>query len=286
MNPIQIGEWKLGTEDSFLLIAGPCVIESESHARKMAESLKELADEAHLPLVFKASYDKANRTSLDSFRGPGLQKGLRILERIRREVGVKVLSDVHRISEIEEAAAVLDVLQTPAFLCRQTDFVTAVARAGRPVNLKKGQFLAPWDMKHVVDKVLSTGNRNILVTERGVCFGYNQLVSDMRSLPILRQIGFPVIFDATHSVQLPGGQGGISGGRREFVLPLARAAAAVGIDGLFIEVHDHPDRALSDGPNSFPLGQVPELLDQVLTIHRKVREWQQGEDRPEEMGES
>ena len=286
LNTVQIGEWALGTKESFLFIAGPCVIESESHAMKMAESLKRYAEGISLPFLFKASYDKANRTSLSSFRGPGLRKGLRILEKIRREIGAKVLSDVHRISEVQEAGAVLDVLQTPAFLCRQTDFLIAVARAGKPVNLKKGQFLAPWDMQNVVDKVLSAGNRNILLTERGACFGYNQLVSDMRALPILRQIGFPVIFDATHSVQLPGGQGGVSGGQREFVLPLARAAAAVGIDGLFLEVHDHPDRALSDGPNSLPLNRVPEVLDQVLTIHHKVGEWQQGDRQTEETRKS
>jgi len=286
VNAVQIGEWALGTKDSFLLIAGPCVIESESHAMKMAESLKRYTEEMRVPFLFKASYDKANRTSLASFRGPGLRGGLRILERVRSEIGVKVLSDVHQISEVDEAAAVLDVLQTPAYLCRQTDFLIAVARGGRPVNLKKGQFLAPWDMRHVVEKVLSAGNRNILLTERGACFGYNQLVSDMRSLPVLRQIGFPVIFDATHSVQLPGGQGTASGGQREFVLPLARAASAVGIDGLFLEVHDHPDQALSDGPNSLPLHQVPEILDQVLTIHHKVREWQKADRQRKRMRKS
>lgn len=274
MHTVQIGEWTIGQGHPLLLIAGPCVIESESHAMAMAVSLKRFAEEAGLPLLFKASYDKANRTCLGSFRGPGLRQGLRILERIRCEVGLKVLSDVHRISEVSEAASVLDVLQTPAFLCRQTDFLIAVASVGKPVNLKKGQFLAPWDMRHVVDKVLSTGNRNILVTERGVSFGYNQLVSDMRSLRILRQIGYPVIFDATHSVQLPGGQGTCSGGQREFVLPLARAAVATGVDGLFIEVHDDPDRARSDGPNSYPLCDVPRLLNQVLELHGKVTEWE------------
>lgn len=277
VHPVRIGEWTVGQGHPLLVIAGPCVIESESHAMAMAESLKRCADKVGLPFVFKASYDKANRTSLGSFRGPGLREGLRILERIRRETGLKVLSDVHRISEVSEAASVLDVLQTPAFLCRQTDFLVAVASAGKPVNLKKGQFLAPWDMKHVVDKVLSTGNRNILVTERGVSFGYNQLVSDMRSLRILRQMGYPVIFDATHSVQLPGGQGTCSGGQREFVLPLARAAVATGVDGLFVEVHDDPDRARSDGPNSYPLRDFPRLLEQVLELHRKVAEWERDE---------
>ncbi len=276
MHAVQIGQWTVGQGHPLLVIAGPCVIESESHAMAMAEALKRVAERADLPLVFKASYDKANRTCLDSFRGPGLREGLRILEKIRRETGLKVLSDVHRISEVSEAASVLDILQTPAFLCRQTDFLIAVASAGKPVNLKKGQFLAPWDMKHVLDKVLSTGNRDILVTERGVSFGYNQLVSDMRSLRILRQMGYPVVFDATHSVQLPGGLGTRSGGQREFVLPLARAAVATGVDGLFVEVHDDPDRARSDGPNSYPLQEVPRLLDQVLELHRKVTEWDRG----------
>ncbi|MEW6439468.1 MAG: 3-deoxy-8-phosphooctulonate synthase [bacterium] len=281
-----MGDWALGKDESFLLIAGPCVIESESHAMRMAEHLKKSAECFRLPFLFKASYDKANRTSFRSFRGPGVTEGLRILEKIRRETGVKVLSDVHQISEVKEAAAVLDVMQTPAFLCRQTDFLTAVASAGKPVNIKKGQFLAPWDMQHVVEKVLATGNRDILLTERGFCFGYNQLVSDFRSLPILREIGFPVIFDATHSVQLPGGQGAASGGQREFILPLARAAAAVGVDGLFLEVHDDPDRALSDGPNSLPVGRVQDVLDQILTIHRKVREWQRDDQRPRESRKS
>lgn len=274
MHTVQIGQWTVGQGYPLLLIAGPCVIESESHAMAMAEALKRYAEQVGLPFLFKASYDKANRTCLDSFRGPGLREGLRILEKIRCETGLKVLSDVHRISEVSEAASVLDVLQTPAFLCRQTDFLIAVASAGKPVNLKKGQFLAPWDMKHVLDKVLSTGNRNILVTERGVSFGYNQLVSDMRSLRILRAMGYPVVFDATHSVQLPGGLGTCSGGQREFVLPLARAAVATGVDGLFVEVHDDPDRARSDGPNSYPLRDVPRLLDQVLELHRKVTEWE------------
>jgi len=271
---VQIGEWNVGTGRDFLLIAGPCVIENEKHALKMADSLKTFAEAAGVPLLFKASYDKANRTSLTSFRGPGLQEGLRILSRIKKEIGVKVISDVHSREEVMPAAEVLDVIQTPAFLCRQTDFLLDVARTGKPVNVKKAQFLAPWDMKHAVEKILSTGNENILITERGVCFGYNQLVSDMRSLKILQQFGFPVLFDATHSVQLPGGEGNASGGQREFVLPLARAAVAVGVDGVFIEVHDQPDSALCDGPNSFPLSRVPDFLDQVLTIHKKVKEWE------------
>lgn len=273
---VQIGEWAIGKQEDFLLIAGPCVIESEEHAIRMAEGLRNIAEEAGIPFLFKASYDKANRTSINAYRGPGIQEGLRILARIKQEVGVKVLSDVHNEKEAEAAAEVLDVLQTPAYLCRQTDFLIAVAKTGKPVNVKKAQFLAPWDMKHVIEKILSTGNENILLTERGSCFGYNQLVSDMRSLKILRDFGFPVLFDATHSVQLPGGKGDASGGQREFVLPLARAAVAVGVDGVFIEVHDQPDRALSDGPNSFSLDQVSTFLEQIITIHKKVKEWDPG----------
>ena len=276
IDAVQIGEWKIGTKEDFLLVAGPCVIESEEHAMRMAGSLKGFAEKAGVPFLFKASYDKANRTSIASYRGPGLQEGLRILDRIREEVGVKVLSDVHNEKEVTAAASVLDVIQTPAFLCRQTDFLISVAKTGKPVNVKKAQFLAPWDMKNVIDKILSAGNKNILLTERGACFGYNQLVSDMRSLKILRDFGFPVLFDATHSVQLPGGRGNTSGGQREFVLPLARAAVAMGVEGIFIEVHDRPDKALSDGPNALPLHEVPAFLDQVITIHEKVKEWETG----------
>jgi 2-dehydro-3-deoxyphosphooctonate aldolase (KDO 8-P synthase) len=272
---VPIGDWKIGPGGKFLLVAGPCVIESERHAMKMALALKAIAERAGVPFLFKASYDKANRTSITSFRGPGMEEGLRVLERIRREANVKVLSDVHCAREVEPAAAVLDVLQTPAFLCRQTDLLLAVAGAGKPVNVKKAQFLAPWDMKNVVDKILSTGNDKILLTERGVCFGYNQLVSDMRSLVILRELGCPVLFDVTHSVQQPGGLRTQSGGQREFVFPLVRAAAAVGMDGLFVEVHDAPDRALSDGPNSVPLERFPALLDQALAFHEKGKEWMQ-----------
>ncbi len=270
---VRIGKMTVGEKNDFLLIAGPCVIESEAHALRMAETLKGFAEKAGIPFIFKASYDKANRTSMASYRGPGLEKGLQILSKIKDEVGVKVLSDVHAIAEAAAASEVLDVIQTPAFLCRQTDFLVALAKTGKPLNIKKGQFLAPWDMKNVVEKVLSAGNDNILLTERGTCFGYNQLVSDMRSIKIMREFGFPIVFDATHSVQLPGGQGNVSGGQREFILPLARAAAAVGIDGIFMEAHDQPDKALCDGPNSFLLHQVPEFLDQILHIHNKVKEW-------------
>ncbi len=271
---IRIGDWTFGQEVSFLLIAGPCVIESEAHAMGMAGSLKDFAEKAGVPFVFKASYDKANRTSRSSFRGPGLDEGTRILAKIKQEIGVKVLSDVHAVEEVQAVEEVLDVLQTPAYLCRQTDLLTAVGRTGKAVNVKKGQFLAPWDMKHVLDKVRSTGNENILITERGSCFGYNQLVSDMRSLRIMRSLGFPVVFDASHSVQLPGGKGDASDGQREFILPLARASAALGVDGIFLEVHDRPETARCDGPNSLPLDQIPEFLDQVLRIHEMVREWE------------
>jgi 2-dehydro-3-deoxyphosphooctonate aldolase (KDO 8-P synthase) len=276
IHSVRIGDWTFGQELDFLLIAGPCAIESEAHTMRMAASLKEYAEKAGVPLVFKASYDKANRTSFAAFRGPGLEEGLRILSKVKREIGVKVLSDVHAVEEVATVKEVLDVIQTPAYLCRQTDLLTAVGRAGKAVNVKKGQFLAPWDMEHVLQKVRSTGNENILITERGSSFGYNQLVSDMRSLRIMRAFGFPVVFDASHSVQLPGGRGDASDGRREFILPLARAAVAVGVDGVFLEVHDKPETARCDGPNSLPLEQVPEFLDQVLRIQEMVREWEGG----------
>jgi len=273
---VRIGDWTFGKEQDFLLIAGPCVIENEAHAMQVAGALKTFSEKAGIPLVFKASYDKANRTSLASFRGPGLEEGLRILSRVKREIGVNVLSDVHAVEEVGTVAEILDVIQTPAYLCRQTDLLTAAGRTGKAVNVKKGQFLAPWDMKHVVEKIRSTGNENILITERGSSFGYNQLVNDMRSLPIMRAFGFPVVFDASHSVQLPGGGDHVSGGQRKFILPLARAAVAVGVDGVFLEVHDQPERAQCDGPNSFPLEHVPEFLDQVLRIHGMVKERDRG----------
>ena len=269
---VHIGEIAVGGSTPLVLIAGPCVIENEAHAMEVAGSLKVFSERAGIPLVFKASYDKANRTSFASFRGPGLEEGLRILSKVKQEIGVKVLSDVHAVEEVETVADILDVIQTPAHLCRQTDLLTAVGRAGKAVNVKKGQFLAPWDMKHVIEKIRSTGNENILITERGSSFGYNQLVNDMRALPVMRAFGVPVVFDASHSVQLPGGKGHVSGGQREFILPLARAAVAVGVDGVFLEVHDQPERAQCDGPNSFPLEHVPEFLDQVLQIHEMVKE--------------
>lgn len=249
-----------------VLIAGPCVIEGERETLSCAARIRDTAARAGVPVVFKASYDKANRTSRTSFRGPGLKSGLAILRKVREQFGMPVLSDVHRFEEIEPAAEVLDILQIPAFLSRQTDFITAAAGAGRAVNIKKGQFLAPHDMGPVLEKASSTGNHNILITERGSSFGYNNLVVDMRGLVIMRETGYPVVFDATHSVQLPGGQGSSSGGDRRFVAPLARAAAAAGIDALFLEVHENPDAALCDGPNSVALADLPGLLEAVVTI--------------------
>jgi len=254
------------------MIAGPCVIESAGLTLEIARALKGYAAELGLPLIFKASYDKANRTSLTSFRGPGLAQGLEILARVKEETGLPVLSDVHQAAEVEPAARVLDVLQIPAFLCRQTDLVVAAAATGKAVNIKKGQFMAPWDMGQAVDKAFSTGNRKVLLTERGAMFGYNNLVVDFRSLPILRRLGCPVVLDVTHSVQLPGGQGTCSGGQREFIPALARAGVAVGVDALFMEVHPDPERALCDGPNSLPLAQVLPLWRQLQALHRLIRE--------------
>jgi len=268
---VQVGEVRIGG-GGLVLIAGPCVIESESLVLKTAESLRKITGDAKIPLIFKSSFDKANRSSLSSFRGPGLQRGLKILRRVREEFGLPVLSDVHREEEIEAAAEILDVLQVPAFLCRQTDFLTAVARSGRPVNVKKGQFMAPADMRNVVEKIRKVGNDQIVLTERGSSFGYNNLIADMRSLPTMRNLGVPVIFDGTHSVQLPGGQGMVSGGQREFVPTLTRAAVAAGVDGIFLEVHPDPDRALCDGPNMLALKSLPDLLRQVTEIHAVVHE--------------
>ena len=250
----------VGPEHPFFLIAGPCVIESEQLALDTAGALKEICAGLDIPFIYKSSFDKANRSSGDSFRGPGVEEGLRILAEVKRQIDVPVLTDVHEDTNIRQVARVVDVLQTPAFLCRQTNFIHRVASAGVPVNIKKGQFLSPWDMINVVEKAQSTGNQNILVCERGVSFGYNNLISDMRSLAVMRDTGCPVVFDATHSVQLPGGQGTSSGGQREFVPVLARAAVAVGVSGLFMETHPNPDKALSDGPNAWPLGQIEELL--------------------------
>jgi len=254
-----------------VLIAGPCAIEDENLTLRIAEGLKEIASRLGCELIFKASYDKANRTSVTSFRGLGMDKGLRVLERIKKEFELPILSDIHDVSQIDAAAEVLDVLQIPAFLCRQTDLLVAAGKTGKVINIKKGQFLAPWDMEHGVNKVVSTGNQQILLTERGTTFGYNNLVTDMRALVIMRQLGYPVIFDATHAVQLPGGAGGSSGGQRQFVGALSRAAVATGIDGLFWEVHENPDQALCDGANSLPLAQVETMLKQMLAIDGVVK---------------
>ena len=248
------------------LIAGPCVIESEQLALDTAGQLKEITGRLGIPFIYKSSFDKANRTSVAGHRGPGLEEGLRILSEVKRQIGVPVLTDVHEYTPMNEVAAVVDVLQTPAFLSRQTDFIQNVASAGMPVNIKKGQFLSPWDMKHVVAKAKATGNNDIMVCERGASFGYNNLVSDMRSLAVMRETECPVVFDATHSVQLPGGQGTKSGGQREFVPVLARAAVAVGIAGIFMETHPDPDKALSDGPNAWPLGQIEALLETLMAL--------------------
>jgi 2-dehydro-3-deoxyphosphooctonate aldolase (KDO 8-P synthase) len=268
---ITIGSVKMGGERPLVLIAGPCVIEDEAATLRHAERLMTICNAISMPLIFKASYDKANRTSVSAYRGPGLDDGLKILAKVKEALGLPVLSDIHSIEQVEPAAEVLDVMQIPAFLCRQTDLVVAAAQTGRVINIKKGQFLAPWDMKNVVGKAASTGNEQLILTERGVSFGYNNLVTDMRSLPIMRSFGYPVVFDATHSVQLPGGQGTSSGGQREFVEYLSRAAVATGIDGIFMEVHEEPDRALCDGPNSIRLNELPLLLNKLKAIDAIVR---------------
>jgi 2-dehydro-3-deoxyphosphooctonate aldolase (KDO 8-P synthase) len=259
---------EIGLQQPFFLIAGPCVIEGPTLTQEIAGRLKEITTRLSIPFVFKASYDKANRSSSKSFRGPGLDEGLKILADVRRAVGVPVLTDVHEDTPMSEVAAVVDVLQTPAFLCRQTNFILSVASQGKPVNIKKGQFLSPWEMKNVVDKARSTGNQAIMVCERGFSFGYNNLVSDMRSLAIMRDTNCPVVFDATHSVQLPGGQGTASGGQREFIPVLARAAVASGVAGLFMETHPDPSKALSDGPNAWPLGRMEPLLTTLAELDR------------------
>jgi len=263
--------FEVGNDQPFFLIAGPCVVESEQLQVDTAGTLKEITGRLGIPFIFKSSFDKANRSSAGSFRGPGMAEGLRVLAEVKRQLGLPLLTDVHEYTPMAEVADVVDVLQTPAFLCRQTDFIQNVARAGRPVNIKKGQFLAPWDMKHVVEKARATGNQQLMVCERGASFGYNNLVSDMRSLVVMRETGCPVVFDATHSVQLPGGQGASSGGQREFVPALSRAAVAVGIAGLFMETHPDPDKALSDGPNAWPLGQMEGLLETLLELDRTAK---------------
>ncbi len=268
---MKLCHFEAGADRPLFLIAGPCVIESEALALETAAELKAITDALGLPFIYKSSFDKANRSSHDSPRGPGLEAGLRILQQVREQVGVPVLTDVHEDTPLDEVAAVVDVLQTPAFLCRQTNFIQNVARQGRPVNIKKGQFLAPWDMQNVVDKARAVGNEHIMVCDRGTSFGYNTLISDMRGLAIMRQTGCPVVFDATHSVQQPGGQGTRSGGQREFVPVLARAAVAVGVAGIFMETHPEPERALSDGPNAWPLGMMRELLETLMEIDALVK---------------
>ena len=270
--------FEAGPRAPLFLIAGPCVVESEALQLDVAGRLKEITARLGIPFVFKSSYDKANRSSAKSYRGPGLQAGLRVLAEVKRQVGVPVLTDVHEDSPVGEVAAVVDMLQTPAFLCRQTDFIVRACSAGRPVNIKKGQFLSPWEMQNVVDKARSTGNAAILVCERGFTFGYNNLVTDMRSLAVMRATGAPVVFDATHSVQLPGGQGTSSGGQREFVPVLARAAVAAGVAGVFMETHPDPAKALSDGPNAWPLARVESLLSTLVELDRTAKRGPYEED--------
>lgn len=266
MPQIRVGNIKMGAGNPLVLIAGPCVIESETHCLETAKRIKEIAEKLNTPFIFKSSFDKANRLSIDSYRGPGLKKGLETLHKVKEKLKVPILSDIHCQKEISAAAEVLDIIQIPAFLCRQTDIVVAAARTGRVINVKKGQFLAPWDILPIIKKIESAGNRKILITERGVCFGYNNLVSDFRSLGIMREFSYPVVFDASHSVQLPGGKGACSGGQREFVAGLSRAAVAFGCDGLFLEVHPDPDKAPCDGPNMIDLKELEKLLKQVKKI--------------------
>ena len=271
---MKLCHFEAGLDQPFFLIAGTCVIESEQMALDTAGYLKEVTSALNIPFIYKSSFDKANRSSHESYRGPGVEQGLKILEKVKQQIRVPVLTDVHEDTPLAEVASVVDVMQTPAFLCRQTNFIQSVAAQGIPVNIKKGQFLAPWDMLHVANKAKATGNQQIMVCERGVSFGYNNLVSDMRSLAVMRDTGCPVVYDATHSVQLPGGQGTSSGGQREFVPVLARAAMAVGIAGLFMETHPNPAEALSDGPNSWPLHRMKELLETLTTIDRAVKSTQ------------
>jgi len=265
---IAVGSLRLGGANGLFLIAGPCVIESEAHTRSMAERLAAICADLKLPFIFKTSYDKANRTSISSYRGPGLEEGLRILRRVKDDLKVPILTDVHAVEQVNKAMQIADILQVPAFLSRQTDLLVAAGRSGRVVNIKKGQFVSPWEIKHAIEKVASTGNEKILITERGSSFGYNNLVVDMRAFPIMRSFGYPVVFDVTHSLQLPGGEGNQSGGQREFAEPLARAAVAAGCDGLFMEVHDNPEKALSDPATQLPLAQLRPLLEKLVALNR------------------
>ncbi|HVS87029.1 MAG TPA: 3-deoxy-8-phosphooctulonate synthase [Candidatus Acidoferrum sp.] len=271
LREIPLGSLRLGGGNPLFLIAGPCVIESEAHARKIAEQVARIAADAGMPYIYKASYDKANRSSVKSFRGPGLKEGLRILGKIKNDLKAPILTDIHEPSHAAPAAEVCDILQIPAFLSRQTDLLEAAGKTGRVINVKKAQFLSPWDMANVAEKIVGTGNTKIILTERGVSFGYQNLVVDMRSFPILQKIGYPVVFDVTHSVQLPGGQGHASGGQPEFIEPLARAGVAAGVDGIFLEIHDNPAAALSDGANALPLSQLPALLAKLKELGALVR---------------
>lgn len=268
---MKLCEFEVGNDNPFFLIAGPCVIESEKLALETANALREITQALNLPFIYKSSFDKANRSSHKSFRGPGVGKGLEILAKVKQQVGVPVLTDVHEDTALDEVASVVDVLQTPAFLCRQTNFIHRVASCKKPLNIKKGQFLAPWDMVNVVEKAKAAGNDQVMVCERGVSFGYNYLVSDMRALAVMRETGCPVVFDATHSVQMPGGEGAASGGQREFIPVLARAAVAAGVAGLFMETHPDPEAALSDGPNAWPLGRMAELLETLVELDRVAK---------------
>jgi 2-dehydro-3-deoxyphosphooctonate aldolase (KDO 8-P synthase) len=268
---IKVNGIVFGENNPLVLIAGPCVIETEKDCCQLAEKIKDIAVKANIPFIFKASYDKANRSSIKSYRGPGVKKGIKILSRIKKEIGVPILSDVHCCSEIDMVQDVLDIIQIPAFLCRQTDLLLHAAKTGKPINIKKGQFLAPWDVKHIAEKVLSTGNKNIIFTERGTMFGYNNLVADMRSIVIMKEMGFPVVFDATHSVQLPGGMGVTSGGQREMIEPLTSAAVSVGCDGLFVETHEKPEKALSDSATMLPLNRLLPLLKKAIRIRDALK---------------
>jgi len=270
---ISVGNVVLRGGETFFLMAGPCVIESDEHVLKMARAIREIAARVGVPLIFKASFDKANRTSIKSYRGPGLENGLDALRRVKEETGLPILTDIHEPGQAARAAKVCDVLQIPAFLSRQTDLLVAAGRTGAVVNIKKGQFVSPQEISHAIEKVQSTGNEKIVLTERGSSFGYNNLVVDMRSLPMLRKLGYPVVLDVTHSVQLPGGAGSVSGGQPEFIEPLARAGVGAGLDGLFLEVHDNPAAALSDGSNALPLSQLEPLLERLVQLHRVVRPW-------------
>ncbi|RJQ46095.1 MAG: 3-deoxy-8-phosphooctulonate synthase [Nitrospiraceae bacterium] len=270
---IKIGTVCIGGGNPLVFIAGPCVIETEKTTLEIASKLKEISQKINIPFIFKSSYDKANRSSVNSYRGPGIDEGLGTLQKVKEKLEVPILSDIHSVLEIQKAAEVVDVIQIPAFLCRQTDIIIAASKTGKPVNIKKGQFLSPWDVKNIVEKFISTGNHNLFLTERGESFGYNNLVVDMRSIPVMRSFGYPVVYDATHSVQLPGGQGSCSGGQREFIEPLARAAVAAGCEAVFMEVHKDPDKALCDGPNMLDLEGFTELAKKLVELHQLVKEW-------------